>query len=156
MYRLFALSNFGSLLALIPYPPLIEPWIPTRAQSLGWSAGYVLFAALCAAAGFFSLRARSLPADGANPQSEPLADAPPPGVRDYVVWLLLAAMGSYMLLGVTNHITQNVASVSPWTPSRYAVTSTLMMSPSSITVESGMPWQMTSFSEVQQDFGKPL
>jgi hypothetical protein len=111
VYRLFALSNFGSLLALIAYPPLIEPWIPTRAQSLGWSAGYVLFAALCAAAGFFSLRARSLPADGANPQSEPLVDAPPPGVRDYVVWLLLAAMGSYMLLGVTNHITQNVASV---------------------------------------------
>ena len=52
--------------------------------------------------------------------------------------------------------TQNVASVSPCTPSRYAVTSTLMMSPSSITVESGMPWQITSLSEVQQDFGKPL
>ena len=31
----------------------------------------------------------------------------------------------------------------------------LQMSPSSITVESGMPWQMTSFSEVQQDLGKP-
>ena len=34
-----------------------------------------------------------------------------PSPRDYVVWLLLAAMGSYMLLAVTNHITQNVASV---------------------------------------------
>jgi hypothetical protein len=52
--------------------------------------------------------------------------------------------------------TQKVASVSPCTPSRYAVTSTLMMSPSSITVVSGMPWQITSFSEVQHAFGNPL
>jgi 4-methylaminobutanoate oxidase (formaldehyde-forming) len=52
--------------------------------------------------------------------------------------------------------TRKVASVSPCTPFRYAVTSTLMMSPSSRTVLSGMPWQMTSLSEVQQDFGKPL
>ena len=52
--------------------------------------------------------------------------------------------------------TRNVASVSPCTPLRYAVTSTLMMSPSCSTVESGMPWQITSLSEVQQDFGKPL
>ena len=56
VYRLFALSNFASLLALIAYPPLIEPWTPTRTQSLAWSAGYVLFVALCAAGGFFSLR----------------------------------------------------------------------------------------------------
>src|SRR5439155_4025993 len=52
--------------------------------------------------------------------------------------------------------TQKVGSVSPCTPLRYAVTSTLMMSPSARTVESGMPWQITSLSEVQQDFGKPL
>ena len=51
--------------------------------------------------------------------------------------------------------TQNVWLVSPCTPLRYAVTSTLRMSPSSITVESGMPWQITSLSEVQHDFGKP-
>ena len=61
VYRLFALSNLASLLALIAYPPLIEPWIPTRTQSLIWSGGYVLFVALCAAAGFFSLRAANAP-----------------------------------------------------------------------------------------------
>ncbi|MCC6534068.1 MAG: fused MFS/spermidine synthase [Burkholderiales bacterium] len=110
VYRLFALSNFGSLLALIAYPPLIEPWIPTRAQSLSWSAGYALFVALCIAAGIFSLRAA-----GNAAASAVLADAEPGGsapvAREYVLWLLLAAMGSYMLLAVTNHITQNVASV---------------------------------------------
>lgn len=48
---------------------------------------------------------------------------------------------------------RKVALVSPCTPSMKAVTSMLTMSPSSITVESGIPWQMISFSEVQQDFG---
>src|SRR5687768_14967072 len=47
VYRLFALSNFASLLALIAYPPLIEPWTPTHTQSWVWSAGYVLFVVLC-------------------------------------------------------------------------------------------------------------
>ena len=110
VYRLFALSNFASLLALVAYPPLIEPWTPTRSQSLVWSGGYVLFVALCAAAGFFSLRAVAASA-GRTEGSSATEAATAPSARDYIVWLLLAAMGSYMLLAVTNHITQNVASV---------------------------------------------
>ena len=110
VYRLFALSNFASLLALIAYPPLIEPWTPTRTQSLVWSGGYVLFVALCAAAGFFSLRAANATASTAGASGGDAGEAAP-AARDYIVWLLLAAMGSYMLLAVTNHITQNVASV---------------------------------------------
>ncbi|HLW12161.1 MAG TPA: hypothetical protein VKU81_05630, partial [Casimicrobiaceae bacterium] len=39
-YRLFALSNFSSLLALLAYPFAIEPRIPTRMQAHAWSAGY--------------------------------------------------------------------------------------------------------------------
>lgn len=110
VYRLFALSNFASLLALMAYPPLIEPWIPTRIQSLTWSVGYVLFAVLCAIAGFFSLRAGTMQAAATVKPGDEQAGAAP-GLRHYIVWLLLAGMGSYMLLGVTNHITQNVASV---------------------------------------------
>jgi hypothetical protein len=110
VYRLFALSNFASLLALVAYPPLIEPWIPTRTQSLAWSAGYLLFVILCATAGFYSLRAAARAETTPSVQdAEP--SAPPPAARDYAIWLLLSAMGSYMLLAVTNHITQNVASV---------------------------------------------
>jgi len=48
-YRLFALSNLASMLALLGYPFLLEPWSATRAQALGWSLAYVAFAALCAA-----------------------------------------------------------------------------------------------------------
>ena len=110
VYRLFALSNLASLLALIAYPPLIEPWVPTRMQSYGWSAGYVAFVLLCAAAGYASLRAASPQAQSAA-NEETGAAAVPPRPREYAVWLLLAALGSYMLLAVTNHITQNVASV---------------------------------------------
>jgi SAM-dependent methyltransferase len=109
VYRLFALSNFASLLALVAYPPLIEPWIPTRTQSLVWSAGYVLFVALCAGAAFFSLR--TMAGVQAPAAAREQAEGAEPVARDYIVWLLLAAMGSYMLLAVTNHITQNVASV---------------------------------------------
>jgi hypothetical protein len=109
VYRLFALSNFGSLLALIAYPFAVEPWVTTRAQSYGWSAAYALFAVLCAAAAYYSSRA-------ANAKAAATADAAvhegmPPRPADYVLWLLFAGMGSFMLLAVTNHITQDVASV---------------------------------------------
>jgi hypothetical protein len=110
VYRLFALSNFASLLALLAYPPLIEPWTPTRTQSLVWSAGYVLFVVLCTLAGLISLRAPAS-AQTAPDESAGQNNAPAPVARDYLLWLLLAAMGSYMLVAVTSHITQNVASV---------------------------------------------
>ena len=48
-YRLFALSNGASILALISYPVWVEPEFSTRHQALGWSAAFALFAALCAA-----------------------------------------------------------------------------------------------------------
>ncbi|MBV8865748.1 MAG: hypothetical protein JO210_10180, partial [Acidobacteriaceae bacterium] len=48
-YRMFAVSNFASLAALLAYPTLIEPVFGTRKQSVAWSLLYVLFAMLCAA-----------------------------------------------------------------------------------------------------------
>src|SRR5262245_43867431 len=48
-YRLFALSNFASLLALLSYPLWIEPNLPTRMQGWVWSGVYVAFALVCAA-----------------------------------------------------------------------------------------------------------
>src|SRR5262245_6466271 len=46
-YRLFALSNFASMLALLSYPTLIEPNLANRTQGWIWSAAYVAFAAVC-------------------------------------------------------------------------------------------------------------
>lgn len=109
VYRLFALSNFASLLALISYPFAVEPWISTRVQSMGWSVGYVLFVIVCIAAGVYSLRAHT--AAQATPEAVKPDNAPAPKAGDYAMWLLLSAMGSFMLLAVTNLITHDVASV---------------------------------------------
>jgi hypothetical protein len=108
VYRLFALSNFGSLLALLSYPFFFEFWVTTRVQSWGWSAAYVAFVALCAASALYSLRRQ--PGPDIHEASTELSGRPP-GPRDYLWWLLLSAMGAGMLLAVTNHITHDVASV---------------------------------------------
>ena len=131
VYRLYALSNVASMLALIAYPPLIEPMSSGRMQSLGWSAGYALFVLLAIAAAWSAARARA-PVGAAARQPGPAAaqgeapeaslprhdagaatraGAPAPALREQMLWLLLAAMGSVLLLSVTTHITQNVASI---------------------------------------------
>src|SRR5215475_12501063 len=51
-YRLFALSNLGSLLALLVYPVLVEPYFSLRAQTLAWAAGFVLYVIVCGAVSF--------------------------------------------------------------------------------------------------------
>ncbi len=67
-YRLFALSNLASMLALLGYPFLLEPWIATRTQALGWSAGYALFVGLCTAAALKS-RQRTVVPETPEPNS---------------------------------------------------------------------------------------
>jgi hypothetical protein len=113
-YRLFALSNLASMLALVGYPFLLEPWVVTRMQAWGWSIGYVAFVGLCAAAGFASLKSPDPSTDAAagergSPADE-AAEAPPTLARQ-LLWVALAATGSILLLAVSNHITQNVAAV---------------------------------------------
>ncbi|MCC6867717.1 MAG: fused MFS/spermidine synthase [Burkholderiales bacterium] len=122
-YRLFALSNLASLVALLGYPFLLEPWIATRVQAWSWSAAYVVFVVLAAVAALASLK-RAVHIDGAvlagEPSSAAIAaaavpaaprrEAPPTAARQ-ALWCTLAATGSLLLLAVTNHITQNVAAV---------------------------------------------
>jgi len=110
-YRLFALSNFASLLALLGFPVLFEPWLTLPQLGWIWSALYALFVLICAATGWLSLRAAAgeppVPREAAATAAAPVALT----VTTQLHWLLLAAMGSVMLLAVTNHVTQNVASV---------------------------------------------
>ena len=107
-YRLFALSNLASLLALLAYPVAVEPWVTTYVQSIAWSVCYALFVALCAYAAISSARAESLAA--VAPVAETVAEPPPRPLRQ-LTWLMLAAMASFLLLAFTNHICQNVASL---------------------------------------------
>ncbi len=106
-YRLFALSNVGSMLALLGYPVLVEPYLATRSQAYLWSAAYCLFAALCLACVW---RSRNLTeAISQAEYAEPPAEAP--GVKLWLLWTGLAACASTLLLGVTTHLTQDVAPI---------------------------------------------
>jgi hypothetical protein len=114
VYRLFALSNLGSLLGLLAFPFLIEPFAPSVTQAYAWSAAYAVFALACAVTAWQAQRALTArlgePAEAGAAAVAPIADAAPL-LRDYVLWLALSALGSVLLLATTSHITQNIASV---------------------------------------------
>ncbi|HSA89917.1 MAG TPA: fused MFS/spermidine synthase [Burkholderiales bacterium] len=102
-YRLFAVSNFGSLVALLGYPLLLEPRLGGAGQVTLWSWLFAAFALLCAAVAW-------LTPPGKAPEEESTRAAPL-ARGDAALWIVLSATGSVLLLAVTNHLTQNVASV---------------------------------------------
>jgi len=107
-YRLFAVSNFASLLALVGYPLFVEPNLTNGQQVYGWSWMFAGFAVLCSALAWTAAKAQ--PGALAN-ASAVVADAPAPRGRQIALWLALSATGSVILLAVTNHITQNIAAI---------------------------------------------
>ena len=98
-WRLYALSNLGSFLALLSYPFAVEPFVRLRTQAWIWSGLYVVFAALCGWTAWHAPRAAP-----AAKAAEPL-----PAVKDILFWLGLSAGGSTILLAVTNEISQEIA-----------------------------------------------
>ncbi len=102
-YRMFAISNFASLAALLAYPTLIEPLFGTRKQSVAWSLLYICFVALCAVVTWQTRHENQL----CHAQT---ARGNVPAMRK-LLWFALAACGSMLLLSVTNHIDENVAAV---------------------------------------------
>jgi len=112
-YRLYALSNVGSLLGLVSYPFLIEPHFRVSTQSWAWAAGYCLFLVCC----FVCARnaARSIPAIPPK-QSSPsnsAVHASPVKWSLRLGWIALAACASVLLLATTTLISQDIA-VSPF------------------------------------------
>jgi hypothetical protein len=106
-YRLYALSNLGSLLGLLTYPFLIEVFVPLRGQALIWSIGYALFTA---GMGWSAWR---MAHTGNNMTSSSVSNAdesaPRPGRRDYLLWFALPACASVLLLAITNQMSQEIA-----------------------------------------------
>jgi SAM-dependent methyltransferase len=102
-YRLFAVSNLASLLALVGYPFVVEPYLAAHEQVSLWSWTFAVFALLCAAVAWMT---PPQPAAAAQTDQAPAVEK-----SRLVLWLALSATGSVMLLAVTNHLTQNVASV---------------------------------------------
>ncbi len=102
-YRLFALSNFGSMLALVSYPFWFEPNLTLGSQAGVWSIAYGVFAVACALAGW---RSRS----GESEESV-AAQVPRPSASEIALWIGFAMCASTLLLAVTSHLTQNVAPI---------------------------------------------
>ncbi len=108
-YRLFALSNLGSLTALLAYPVAVEPFLTTRHQTVVWSMLYGVFVLLCTATAVRFLRSRSPASDSAGKVTKQPTTAP--GRRDYLLWGAFAACGSALLITVMNHLCQNLVPI---------------------------------------------
>ncbi|TAJ59355.1 fused MFS/spermidine synthase [Brevundimonas sp.] len=105
-YVLYAASNLGSFLALLSYPILIEPLATLSGQRWGWSGGYVVFMLMVVALAFTVWRRRI------DQTAEParLEASAPLSWREKGILVLLAAAPSSLMLGVTSHLSTDVAS----------------------------------------------
>jgi hypothetical protein len=112
-YRLYALSNAGSLLGLLSYPFLLEWLFTLKHQVQVWTFGYLVFIALCAGLAWKIRGSVGTTADASPPTtsvSETIADnAPPPG--RYLLWMAFSACSSTMLLATTNLLCQDLAAI---------------------------------------------
>lgn len=105
-YRLYALSNTGSLLALVSFPFVFEPLFSRVETAQLWSVAFAVFAVLCAAATLLGknhfkaadLMSHSVPEEASSRPSGP-----------WWLWLALPAAASVELLAVTNKMTQDIA-----------------------------------------------
>ncbi|MGO4381997.1 spermidine synthase [Pseudoduganella sp. RAF19] len=122
-YRLFALSNFGSMLGLLSFPLLFEPEFTMPQIAGGWSIGFIAFAACSASlalrsskhvhhaspeahfatAGGGTIGALSALSIGAGAQGSG------PSTRDMLLWCILAAVPTVFLMAATSHLTANIA-----------------------------------------------
>lgn len=110
-YRLYALSNFASLSALLSYPFLVEPIFGLKKQAFFWSVGFGVFV-------FFGLililKLRKAAISAVNPQpyaGEKFLEQKAPGFGVKLLWFCLPACSTLFLLAVTGEITQNVPPV---------------------------------------------
>lgn len=109
-YFLYAASNCGSLLALIAYPAIVEPFANLDQQWTWWNAGFVFFVGFLAACALLLRREQRIhPSENAIPSPTQAVKEVSPALR--VRWLLLSFAPSSLLLGVTTYITTDIAPV---------------------------------------------
>jgi hypothetical protein len=108
-YRLFALSNAGSLLALIAYPTLVEPHLSLRHQWTIWSVGFACYAIL----GFILAQKTYalIPVTVLAPEDEVVSEVDTSSRRQRWLWFLLPMAAAMQLSAVTEHLTQNIAAI---------------------------------------------
>ena len=113
-YRLFALSNLASIIGLLMYPFAIETWITLSAQAITWSIFYFLFAVFAILTALRVVRSNALSQSSSTliPEAiEEKLDRVVIGRQDKFLWIFLPFIATSLLLAISNHITQNIASI---------------------------------------------
>ena len=134
-YRLYALSNVGSLLALLSYPVFFEVRFPRHTQATMWSVGLAVFVVFCGYCAWMLWRHANVvsavtpastppatpvylaneggeaPAAAVTEATAPHVPAPEVAVSgvDKLLWVSLPAIASVLLLATTNKLCQEVA-----------------------------------------------
>jgi hypothetical protein len=106
-YRLYALSNIGSLLGLVAYPVLVEPYLTLVWQGRFWSILYLAYAGLTAYGVLRTLRIK--PTNHEISVQTTIDQVKKPTKRQYFLWIILPVAASILLLATTSQITQEVA-----------------------------------------------
>ncbi|CAN5289161.1 fused MFS/spermidine synthase [soil metagenome] len=111
-YVLYVASNLGSLIALLAYPIVVEPTLRLSSQTLSWSIGYSAFVVLMLLVALIATRTGTKAESEAEAVASDTsrAEAPPVTWRERLIWIGLAAAPSSLMLGVTTHITTDIAS----------------------------------------------
>ena len=107
-YRLFALSNLASLLALGLYPTMIEPRLTLQAQRIAWCCGFAVFALIT---GVLAWRARAMTAKASPGEDDVVEEEAPASQAEKVLWVLLPMGAAMQLSAVTSYLTANVAAI---------------------------------------------
>jgi len=118
VFRLYALSNVGSFLALLSFPFVLEPWLEQQEMGQLWTIGFWVFALLClpVALGFWQQPSQvdATPsghdADAPRPQtSAPVGDKVKPSLGQRLSWIGLPALASLVFIAATDQISHDVA-----------------------------------------------
>jgi hypothetical protein len=102
-YVLYAASNLGSFAALITYPFLAEPLLTLVDQTRLWSVGYALLIILIVTTGLFAARELK------TPTSAMASASSRPGIGNAVLWAVLAAIPSGLVIALTAYVTTDIA-----------------------------------------------
>jgi len=107
-YFLYAASNIGSMTALFCFPLVAEPLLDLNGQSLAWSLMFVALVVFSAVSGGLALR--NAPSTSIAAMAHPV-DVPSPTIGQRFLWVALVMASTSLMLGITTHITTDVAAV---------------------------------------------
>jgi len=105
-YALYAASNLGSLIALMTYPLVFEPFMALGVQQILWSGFFLVFIICIVILGVSQKEQTDQMTSAISDKAQPV---PLPSLRTMAIWTLLAAAPSSLMMGVTNYLSTDVA-----------------------------------------------